>query len=201
MYTNKTLYVVGAGAESTGKTTMLKKLYQHYKNIGYDVEYISEYLRVPCEKQLEQQLEKHDQINFVFTIDDFVEIANVHNEMEKNASNKQIVFCDTDAFTVRIWGKRYCGILSDKILDIATDHDSSLTKLYLITEYDEILTPLVQDGYRDGTEEIRKQMDSDFKNLISQSGRNSVIINGPFNGRTQLAITAVDQFIATFWTL
>lgn len=188
---NKAIYIVGAGAESTGKTTMLLDLYHHYAELGYRVAYIEEYLRIPCR----QQLEATGKLEFNFEPEDFVDIIDSHIGAELDSAHCDIVFCDTDPLTITIWCKRYCGRIPNELVDMALEHDRALRKLYLITEYDANLTPLVQDGLRDGSEEIRARMDAEFKQLVLESDKDHAIIGGPLADRFSLAIKIINKIL------
>lgn len=184
----KTIYIVGCGAESTGKTTLLLNLHDYYANQGYDVAYIEEYLRIPCEEQIKDT----GLLKFNFRPEDFVNIIVKHICAELDHNDKQIVFCDTDPFTIQIWCKRYCNTIPDYIAQLAEDIRD---KFYLVTEYDPILTPLVQDGLRDGSEEIRQRMDAEFKQLLRDSDKTYAIIGGPLGDRLGAAIEEINKIL------
>lgn len=185
---SKTRYIVGCGAESTGKTTLLLSLYDYYADQGYDVAYIEEYLRIPCEEQIKTT----GVLKFDFRAEDFVNIIVKHICAELDHNNKQIVFCDTDPLTIQIWCKRYCGTIPDYMPQLVED---TKNKFYLVTEYDPILTPLVQDGLRDGSEEIRQRMDLEFKQLLKDGGKEYVIIGGPLGSRLDAAISEINKIL------
>ncbi|MCA4894174.1 MAG: ATP-binding protein [Cytophagales bacterium] len=79
------------GPESTGKSTMAKKMATHYQT-----EFVPEVAR--------EIVSSND-----FTLDDIVRIAKAQNERvkEKMKTANRFLFCDTDLITTQIYCRHY----------------------------------------------------------------------------------------------
>lgn len=77
--------IILTGPESTGKTTLCKKLSEHFK-----FPYINEYAR----KYI-------DGLHKDYTQRDLTKIAQQQLILEQN--NSKVLFCDTDLITIKIW--------------------------------------------------------------------------------------------------
>jgi HTH-type transcriptional repressor of NAD biosynthesis genes len=162
------LKVVLVGPESTGKTTLCKELARQFSSCW-----------VPeiCRLMAEERSQKDNEINFHFTLDDFIKMAHQQNTLEQYLTMQanKILFCDNDSFAVSIWCERYLEQYKSEIYDIykrANIHDN---KIYIVMKPN---VPFVQDGYRDG-EHIREWM---FERFIEELDKNQLhyyIIDSP----------------------
>ena len=158
--------VVIMGAESTGKTTMVKTLAKHYNS-----KYVMEYGRTYTEAM--------DDINELNSFD-MLQIALLHrdivNRYDPDATKLLIV--DTEAITTKVFGKIYVDkdFDSDGINDIikAQDYD-----LYFLLEND---VPYVNDGTR-LPEEVRVYSNRLLKEELDKWGIKYISISGNYDER------------------
>jgi HTH-type transcriptional repressor of NAD biosynthesis genes len=164
------------GTESTGKTTMAKRLAHHFHTVE-----VAEMARDILEHTNE------------CTEDDLQRIAELHaktiNEKIKDAN--KILFVDTDLNTTR----SYSHFLFDKDLEVpewveAANHFD----LYIYLDVD---APYVQDGTR-LNEADRNRLDESHKQELANHGIHYVLIQGDsWDERFEKAGKAVVQFIKT----
>lgn len=179
------LRVVLIGAESTGKTTLCIELARHY-----DTVWVAEYGRENWEEKLAVRAVKDGDIPF-WTDEDFIHIAEEQQRRENEAASRanRLLICDTNAFATATWYERYSGKRHPQV-DVIGNADK--VDLYLIPTPE---VPFMQDGVRDG-EKIRGWMHDRFVELIEKSGVPYTLITGPWEGRIEQAITAIDALLA-----
>ena len=162
--------IVFVGPESTGKTTLCKKLAARYST-----NWVCEVCRIFAE---EKKQDTND-IQFNFNLQDFIEMANQQNKEEyklEKTANK-LLFCDNDSFALSIWCERYLGAYYEEIYNIyknATYLDND-NKIYILTKPN---VPFVQDGFRDG-EHIRDWMYDRFVEELQHKGMTYYILESP----------------------
>jgi len=184
--------IVLVGAESTGKTTLAKRLTEHYK--GRTI-WVPEYARILCEEKLKDNFNSNSVPTFHWTTEEFIEIANGQKRTELEAAMKdgvEIVICDTDVFAASIWHERYLGFVSDKIEEMAKDYENEVHRqIYLLTDNN---VPFVQDGYRDG-ENIRDWMFSRFLEKLTSENKKFDLLIGSYDDRFNQALKAIDSVL------
>jgi NadR type nicotinamide-nucleotide adenylyltransferase len=165
------------GAESTGTTTLSKKLADHYHTT-----WVPEYGRYYTEALNDMGHEWHSQ--------EFAHIAELQQQMEQQLAGESngLLICDTNAFATRLWHDRYVGAMSDKVDEIA---QKDRVDLYILTG-DEI--PFVQDGIRDG-EHIRHDMHGKFIAELAQTDTPYIQVRGSVAGRLKAATAAIDTLL------
>lgn len=171
------LRVVVVGAESTGTTTLAKNLAE-----ALQAPWVPEYGRLYSEAlQFAKKEWKHE---------DFVTIAKTQQQIEKQLAkvSNGLIICDTNATATQLWEKRYMGEVSSNVEKIA---QKDKVDLYIITG-DEI--PFVQDGTRDG-QHIRHDMNSEFQQLIKESGVDYILANGTPEERLKNSLQKVKNMI------
>ena len=168
------------GAESTGKTTLARRLADHYGTV-----WVPEFGREFSERKLAQDGAYH------WTSEEFATIARTQCEREDAAARRanRVLICDTDAFATGVWHQRYLGGRSAAVEAIAAAH--RCPDLYLVTDVD---TPFVQDGTRDG-EAIRGWMHGTFLEELRRWNRPYRLIHGPFPERFRTAVEVVDEVL------
>lgn len=158
------------GPESSGKTTLCKKLAEQL-----NVLWVPEACRLAAEKKPINP----EKIDFQFTLDDFQKMALHQNEMEYNCQqvSKEFLICDNDSFALTIWCERYLGKYYKEIYKIYEDakHLNNSEKIYILTKPN---VPFVQDGYRDG-EHIRDWMFQRFVEELTRNKMTYYIIDSP----------------------
>jgi len=120
---------VFVGPESSGKTTLCKKLAEQL-----NILWVPEACRLAAEKKLINP----EKIDFQFTLDDFQKMALHQNEMEYNCQqlSKEFLICDNDSFALTIWCERYLGKYYQEIYKIYEDakHLNNFEKIYILTK-------------------------------------------------------------------
>lgn len=171
------------GAESTGTTTLARKLAAHYGTV-----WVPEYGREYCEKM---QAAGVDLWTYQWSSAEFTEIARKQQQMEDDLAREanRVLICDTDVLATGIWHERYMGNRSPEVDAIAESHRHDL---YLLTDCD---LPFVQDGLRDG-ETIRQWMTRRLEEVLSERGLAWVKISGPGDRRLSAAVCEIDKLLS-----
>lgn len=163
------------GPESTGKSTLVKKLAIHY-----DTAYVEEYGRTYTEISGTHS----------FNNQDFINIAERHETMIQDAIKEghKAIFVDTEAIVTKVFGEMYLGeeynpIEVDKIIDIQK------FDLYLLLDID---IPWVDDGTRDFPEE-RESHFNRIKKELTDRNIPYVLIGGDYHERFEKAVKEVDK--------
>ena len=177
------------GPESSGKTTLCKIL-----SLKYNTQWVQEYCRIVAEEKLQEP--SSAEINFNFTLDDFIDMTHRQNKEEYELSKKcdKILICDNDAFALTIWCERYLNKYYDEIYNIYKNADylNNEQKIYIVTKPN---VPFIQDGYRDG-EHIRDWMYERFIAELTKYNMKYYIISSPnYEERLQHAIDIIDENI------
>ena len=163
------------GPESTGKSTLTKKLATHY---GTD--YVEEYGRTYTEISGTDNL----------TALDFENIAIGHQKLvlEKLKEGNKVLFVDTEAITTNIFGKMYLGEDFDSLV-IGEIIFKQYFDLYLLMDVD---VPWVDDGTRDFPH-ARKEHFNRIKAELDAKKIQYVVISGDYQERFAQAVKEVDK--------
>lgn len=176
--------VVVIGAESTGKTTLARRLAEHF-----DTVWVAEFGREHWERKVAGLTMTDPPPSW--SSDEFVEIATEQQRRENAAARvaNRVLFCDTNAFATGTWNERY-----HSRRDIRVDAIGARDKadLYLLTAPD---VAFVQDGFRDG-EHIREWMDRRFADQLAQGAVPVVRLEGDYERRFNAAVDAVERLLA-----
>lgn len=191
--------IVILGPESTGKTTLCAKLAEKYNS-----SWVPEYGRELSEQKLTENQSGNEEINYDWSVNDFLNIAKTQSQRENQAARESkngIIICDTDAFATYIWGKRYLKEEIEEIMEIffnSIKGSDKNNRLYLLSDPSGMT--FVQDGTRDG-EEIRKWMFDEFQRKLIKYQLNYLILENRFDQkddyqyRYQTAGNFIDDFI------
>jgi nicotinamide riboside kinase len=149
-------------------------------------------LRTAAEEKLQET--SNPEINFNFTLEDFIDMAHRQNKEEYELSKKcdKILICDNDAFALTIWCERYLNKYHDEIYNIYKNAEylNNEEKIYILTKPN---VPFIQDGYRDG-EHIRDWMYDRFITEFTKYNMKYFIIDSPNYGeRLATAIHFINQ--------
>jgi nicotinamide riboside kinase len=123
----ETKRIVVVGSESTGKTTLAKRLVDYFRNKGgafSNTQWVAEYGRdYTYEKlaRLEQDSRRDKNVpvgmdQLIWIEEDFIHIGKIQTEKEDQAAriSGPVLICDTDAFATAIWHERYRNYLADQ---------------------------------------------------------------------------------------
>lgn len=156
------------GAESTGTTTLAKTLAEQL-NTAWVEEYGRAY---SARKQADNDV--------IWRTEEFTHIAEEQNRLEDKSARdaNRILICDTNSFATIIWHRRYMGVPSHAVEDIARHRRCDL---YLLTG-DEI--PFAQDGLRDG-EHIRHDMHTWFAQALAAQAVPWKLLRGSLQERVR----------------
>lgn len=198
------LRVVVVGAESTGTTTVSRRLVDALRARGGshgETRWVPEYGREASVVKLADLIVRSalrgDPRPTMDDLDwpspEFVDIAVRQNRLEDDAAaaGGPVLVCDTDAFATAVWHERYCGTWSNDVERIARPHP-----LYLLTHHEGV--PFEQDGVRDG-EHLRAWMTGRFETELARTGRPYVVLTGSLEERVTRASAAVDELLADGW--
>jgi NadR type nicotinamide-nucleotide adenylyltransferase len=168
------------GPESTGKTTLSKKLSKHFNGI-----FLPEYGRTYYENKV---LENPD-YRYECKINEIEDIAKGHFLYEELVKNNFLVISDTDAIITKVFSEIYFGT-TPKIVEECIEKRSDFYKHYIVTAP---TVPWVSDGQRDL---VSKRWDfyEMLLTLLTKHNRPFTIIETPnFNERTKQAIGIIEM--------
>lgn len=167
--------VVIIGPESTGKSTLVKKLAFHY---GTD--FVEEYGRTYTE------ISGTD--NLIGT--DFENIAIGHHKLVNNMLTKgnKVIFVDTEAITTKVLGKMYLDETFDSHV-VGEIIFKQYFDLYLLMDID---VPWVDDDTRDFPF-VRKEHFDRLKAELDTKKIPYIVINGNYQERFEKAVKEVDK--------
>lgn len=171
--------VVLFGPESTGKTTLSKKLARHYNTVWVR-EYAREYLQNKWNNE-RKTCENSDLIPIAFGQ------MRLENELAKKAD--KVLICDTDLLETKVYSEEFYGGFVDPKLEAAARVNTY--DLYLLTYID---TPWEADDLRDRPEQ-RLEMFNAFENALKKYNRPYILLKGNKTTRLETAIEAIDKII------
>jgi NadR type nicotinamide-nucleotide adenylyltransferase len=165
------------GAESTGKTTLARDLAAVYATV-WNPEYGRPYTEIGRDA------------GAPWTSSEFTHIARIQCWYEDflAASARDVLFCDTDAFTTALFHEVYLGVPTHGFDELADRHYD----LYLVCGLD---VPWRHDGIRE-FEEQRRWMHGRYVERARTSGSPWLLVEGSPDERLRDARFAVDRLIA-----
>ncbi len=168
------LKVVLTGPESTGKSTLSKKLAAHYQTVCVP-EYARSYIAA---------------LDRPYNSEDILQIAKGQLKLEDEFSSKasKILFSDTALLVPKIWSEVAYGFCPDWIENqlISREYD-----LYLLMSPDIDWKP---DPQREHPH-FRVQLFEMYKDVLQKLHTPYVIIEGTYKNRLEMAIQAIDDII------
>ena len=172
--------VVLIGSESTGKTTLARRLAEHY-----DVEWVPEFVRDYADRKEEP-----------LVFEDHAPIArgqmSLEDEYRARAAqvNAPLLLLDTDLLSTAVYCAHYYARCPVWITDAAS---ARRPDLYLLLDID---IPWTADPLRDRGH-MREKVQSLFREAVEQSGVPFVLISGDENLRFERARAAIDDLLAS----
>jgi len=179
--TSSCIKAVLFGPESTGKTTLAKRLAEYY-HTNWVEEYMREYLQ-----------EKWDDHKEVCTSEDIIPIAEGQMEAENRLSKSanKVLFCDTNLLELKVYSEAYYdGYCDPQILKHALNN---FYDVYFLTNID---APWVKDDLRDKPED-REGMFDKFKSTLQLYDFPFVILEGSEDERFTKAVSVIDKLLNT----
>lgn len=158
------------GPESTGKSTMAKKMADHYNTA-----FVPEVAR--------EMITSND-----FTLDDIIKIGKAQTEriIEAGKTANRILFCDTDLITTQIYSQQYLKEIPSILMEL---EQRIKFDLYFLFDID---VPWVKDGLRD-LGDRREAMMNIFKSELERRGLPFVLIRGTWEERFKLIKKSVNE--------
>jgi nicotinamide riboside kinase len=171
--------IVVYGPESTGKSVLTESLAKHF-NEPWSREFVRQFW---------------DDHNGVITDGDLKAIGQGQRagEDEATAQAKQLVFCDTDLLTCRIWGDLLFPGRGPAWIRREGDARARRTSLYLFCETDLPYEPDPQRAYPDA--EGRKMCRKYWQEIVEELQIGYVLIRGTGEERLVSAIKAVEALL------
>lgn len=173
------LKVVLFGPESTGKTTLSKRLAEHY-----NTEWVPEYARHYLQKKWNEERK-------ICEPEDLIPIAigqmSLENKLAKTAN--KILICDTDLLETKVYSEVYYNGYCDPILDKYAQQNTY--DLYFLTYID---TPWKKDDLRDRPNN-RAEMFMAFSTALKEYHRPYVLLKGTKEERFNAAINQIDKLL------
>lgn len=181
------------GPESSGKTTLSRKLAEYYSTLWIP-EYAREYLQ-----------NKWNREQKICEPEDLIPIAEGQMKLENDASAKMaadktqfnsdgtkgenLLFCDTDLLETMVYSEAYYGGWIPEMLQeyaLANTYD-----LYLLTYVD---TPWEKDDLRDRPGQ-REEMFAYFKNALIKYDRPYIELRGSLENRLKTAVEHIKTLL------
>jgi len=161
------------GPESTGKTTMAKKLAEHFKTVWVE-EFGRDYF-----------VQKDGKL----ILEDIQHIANGQVKIENDGLAKadKLLFCDTDLIVTQIWSEIYFKTCPQDVIDKSYElkHD-----LYLLMDID---IPWEDDGTREFPH-LRQWHFDRIKEELNARKLNYIVISGEHYARFSNAVNAINSY-------
>ena len=166
--------VVITGAESSGKTTLFESLEKCYKTKGAK-EYARDFLF---------------NTNGLYSQNDLVTIANgqISYELTVNKQHSNLVLCDTDLLTIKIWSEYKYGSCDSRILNLLNKNSADL---YRLMSPD---IPWQEDPLRENPTN-RLELLQIYKKELDLLGIPYFLISGSINERLVKSISLIDKLL------
>ncbi len=171
--------VVLFGPESTGKTTLSKKLAKYY-NTSWVPEYAREFLQNKWNRE-QKVCEKTD----------LLPIAEGQMKLENKAakSANKVLICDTNLLETKVYSEEYYnGFVDPKLNEAALNN---FYDLYLLTYID---IPWEADNLRDRPNQ-RQEMFEAFENTLKKYKKPYILIKGSLDMRLKKSVEYIDKLI------
>lgn len=166
------LRVVVTGAESTGKTTLARRLAERL-GTAWAPEAARAYL---------------ERLPRALTLADVEAIAGLQLEAEEDAAGRArgLLVCDTDLLATRIWSEHYFATCPAWIR-----HEAA-TRPYALHLLCGAGVPWVADGLRDSPH-LGSTFEERFRSALRADGRPFVELPGPWADRERRAVEAIER--------
>lgn len=172
-HSNKIILICLYGPESTGKSTIAKKL--------------ANYFHTTFVPEVAREMVSNNQ----FTLDDIRQIGKAQNKRVKDliSSANRILFCDTDIITTRIYSEHYLGSAPQELNDL--EKEIHYDRYFLF----DIDVPWVADGMRDLSGE-RPLMLEKFKKALEERNISYTWVRGSYAEREKFLIKEIESMLS-----
>ncbi|TVZ52835.1 AAA family ATPase [Dokdonia sp. Hel_I_53] len=167
------------GPESSGKSTLSRKLSEHY-NAPLVPEFAREYLQELWENK-----------GKICRPKDLIPIAVGQMKLENEAakSTDRLIICDTDLLSTKVYSEAYYdGWAPELLKKMALENTYDL---YILTYVD---TPWEADDLRDRPER-REEMFGYFKNELDTNDRKYIQVEGNVDQRLEIATKNINEIL------
>jgi nicotinamide riboside kinase len=163
------------GAESTGKSELVKQLAQHFQKHGKSVHHIPEYLRTWCDA--EKRTPRKDEQLAIAT-----EQIRQIDSVPSTDSTGGILFADTTALTVAVYSDLLFGDMT--LYDMAMTHQRTFDATLLMG----LDLPWIADGIQRDGEHLREPVDTTLRTALARGGIQFQVVYGTGELRLQNAL-------------
>lgn len=161
--TEQPLLICFFGPESTGKTTMAKKM-----SLEFQATWVPEVAREMVDSNL-------------FSVEDIMRIGHAQTQriLQACSGEKKLVICDTDLITTQLYSAHYLGTIPDVL--------NELEKKVRFDQYFLFNTdvPWVADGLRDLGDQREKMMEL-FSEALHKRNIEPVVVSGNYGQRSEI---------------
>jgi HTH-type transcriptional regulator, transcriptional repressor of NAD biosynthesis genes len=163
------------GSESTGKTTLARRLAEHYGTI-----WTPEFGRVYLDRKA-AALDASD-------VEPIARGQMATEEEGARASPRDLLILDTDLLSTDVYASHYYGMSPAWLREAVRTRSADL---YLLADID---VPWVPDPQRDRPH-MREHMHELFRATVEGTGKPFVVLQGDWDARFRQAVEAIDSFM------
>jgi len=167
--------VVLLGAESTGKTTLARRLADHYGTV-----WVPEYARLFVEQEKRQPTYEDVKV---------IALGHLHAVATMLPQARRVLLCDTDLIATYVYSRYYFGACPDWVELTSYEQHADL---YLLTATD---IPWEPDPDQRESPEARNRLQIHFVDELQQRGVPYIPILGSPDERLQAAVAAIDHIL------
>jgi HTH-type transcriptional repressor of NAD biosynthesis genes len=160
------------GPESTGKSTMAKRMAAIYQT-----EFVPEVAR--------EIISSNE-----FTVDDIIRIGHAQTQRikDKLKTANKILFCDTDLITTQIYSRKYLNVIPEILSEL--EKEVKYDKYFFF----DIDVPWVSDGLRDLGNQ-RESMTQIFEEELLKRNIVPIRVNGSWSEREEIIRKEIDKLL------
>ena len=162
------------GGESTGKSTLVAALAQHY-DTAYVPEFARDYLTIHGSEYTPEQAP-------------ILARGQMDRELEYALLADRVMFCDTDAMTTMLWSEYYFGRVVPEIVELAKQHKHDL---YVLCANE---LAWEDDGLRRSAGS-GEWFDQRLREVMDDWGRGYIEVKGDVPARVEQAVEHIDELI------
>ena len=184
------LKIILTGPESSGKTTLARQLATHFKT-----PLVEEYVRTFFEKKQTPQYKQEDLLEIAHGQ---LDLGQQTYEVFKNliGLSPQLLICDTDLLTIKIWSNEVYGNCSKKLTQLIDNQlvnvPSNITEYYFLCSPEGI--EWEDDPLRENPNDRQRLFDIYEKELRFYK-KNYKILRGSFEERLERTIAMIEKRI------